>query len=139
MTLRFWNGIEIDVPDNWIDRSTVVIGPTDSSINLVVKRRPIPESAIEQTAEHYVMFMKTRFGNLTNLETKSVMVGRSSGLAIRFEAETQGKSFKQTTLLYHGRGEEISATVTQLASDPTPSAVVEKLLKSVRPAGGGRF
>jgi hypothetical protein len=139
MPMKYFNGIEIDVPDTWVDRSTVVVGPDDKSINLVVKRRPIPEVGLEQTLEHYVNFMRTRFGALAKLETKAVMVGRSKGVAVRFEAETAGTTFRQTTLLYHGKGEEISATVTQLANDPTPAPVVDKLLSSVRLAGGGRF
>ena len=50
MGLRFFNGIELDIPPEWEDRSTVVVGPRDDrGINLVVKRRPVPGAGLDDT------------------------------------------------------------------------------------------
>ena len=109
MTLRFFNGIQIDVPEDWSDRSTVLLAPKqDRNINLVVKRRPVPPSGLEHTVENYVGFMQARFGTLSNLQTKAMNVAGQKGVAVRFEAVQTGQGFRQTTLLYHAKGEELS-------------------------------
>ena len=144
MTLRFFNGIQIDVPDGWTDLSTVILAPrepaeagTKPTVNLVVKRRPARGKDTSLTVREYVAFMKQAFGQLDKLETKEMMVGSVRGTAVRFSTEAGGRRFRQVTLLYHSGGDEISATVTQLDGDPTPSKLIDKLLQSIRPAAGG--
>lgn len=146
MTVRFFNGIQIDVPEGWTDLSTVIIAPRGDvsegkkpSINLVVKRRPAKPGNEQKTLQDYLAFMRKAFGRLEELETKEMMVGSVRGQAVRFTTETNGKRFTQVTLLYHAQGDEISATVTQLEGDKTPIKQIEKLLKSIRPAAGGVF
>lgn len=145
MALRFFNGIQIDVPEGWSDLSTVIVAPRRDvgdnrrpSINLVVKRRPVPANKeIADTLRDYLAFMRGAFGELIDLQTKEMLVGRVKGNAVRFSAIAEGVEFRQTTLLYHAGGEEISATVTQLGSDQTPSETIERLLQSIRPASTG--
>jgi hypothetical protein len=144
MALRFFNGIQIDVPEGWSDLSTVIVAPrVDSgsgekpSINLVVKRRPAKSLSIAQTLRDYVAFMKATFGTLSDLQTKEVMVGSVKGTAIKFNTEANGRRFMQMTLVYHAGGDEISATVTQVEGDSTSLSTIERLLKSIRPAGAG--
>lgn len=146
MATRFFNGIQIDVPDGWTDLSTVIIAPRQDvadgkkpSINLVVKRRPAKPGTEQRSVQEYLAFMRRSFGKLEDLQTKEMMVGSVRGQAVRFTTETHGKRFTQVTLLYHSQGDEISATVTQLEGDPTPIKEIEKLLKSIRPAAGGMF
>jgi hypothetical protein len=146
MSKRFFNGIEIDVPDGWADLSTVIIAPRveiadgkKPSINLVVKRRPAKQGSEHKTMHEYLAFMKKTFGKLDDVQTKEMMVGSVRGQAVRFSTEAAGKRFTQTTLLYQTNGDEISATVTQLEGDPTPPQAIEKLLKSIKPAAGGVF
>ena len=146
MALRFFNGLQIDVPDGWSDLSTVIIAPRKElesgkkpGINLVVKRRPAKDRETAQTLREYLAFMQGTFGTLEELQTKEMMVGNIRGQAVRFVAEAEGKRFRQVTLLYQSNGEEVSATVTQLVTDPTPMTVIEKLLKSIKPAAGGMF
>ncbi len=143
MSLRFFNGIQIDVPEGWSDVSTVIVAPRRAleegkkpSINLVVKRRPVPAGRDPQaTLRDYLAFMRNTFGELKELQTKEMLVGSQKGSAVRFLAEADGTQFRQTTLLYHAAGEEVSATVTQLADDPTPAATIDRLLQSIQPAG----
>ncbi|MBI4821222.1 MAG: DcrB-related protein [Deltaproteobacteria bacterium] len=144
MGLKFFNGIQIDVPDDWADLSTVILAPKSEaqegkkpSINLVVKRRPAKGKDVAATVREYLGFMKGAFGALENVETKQVVVGAVKGTAVRFRTEANGKKFTQVTLLYRSGGDEISATVTQLEGDPTPMVKIEKLLQSIRPAAGG--
>jgi hypothetical protein len=143
---RFFNGIEIDVPEGWTDLSTVIIAPRTEvsegkkpSINLVVKRRPAKPGSENKTMHEYLAFMKKTFGKLDDIQTKEMMVGSVRGQAVRFTTEAGGKRFTQMTLLYQTQGDEISATVTQLEGDPTPVKTIEKLLRSIRPAAGGVF
>jgi hypothetical protein len=143
VAVRFFNGIQIDVPDGWSDLSTVIVAPKrpleegkKPSINLVVKRRPVQTSRdATATLREYLTFMRNAFGELKDLETKELVVGNVKASAVRFLAESEGTSFRQTTLLYHAGGEEISATVTQLADDTTTAGAVERLLASIKPAG----
>jgi hypothetical protein len=144
MTLRFFNGIQIDVPDGWTDLSTVIVAPRQEvadgkkpMINLVVKRRPSKAKDSSQTLKEYLAFMKNVLGDLKDIETKEMLVGSVKGTAVRFNAEANGRRFKQITLLYVSGGDEISATITQLDGDPTPMKTIEKLLKSIRPAASG--
>lgn len=146
MATRFFNGIQIDVPDGWTDLSTVIIAPRQEvaegkkpSINLVVKRRPAKPGSEQKSLQEYLSFMRKSFGKLEDLQTKEMMVGSVRGTAVRFTTEANGRRFTQVTLLYHSQGDEISATVTQLDGDPTPIKDIEKLLKSIRPAAGGVF
>jgi hypothetical protein len=136
---RFFNGLQIDVPSDWVDRSTVVLAPESpaggpSTINLVVKRRPAPSSELSESVDAYLSFMEERFGPLEGLQTKTLAVGRASARAIRFVSTAHGRRFLQTTMLYRAGGDEISATVTQLEGDETSEKDVEKMLASVRPA-----
>jgi hypothetical protein len=144
MTLRFFNGLQIDVPDGWADLSTVIVAPKEAldvgkkpTINLVVKRRPVPDSDPGERIKEYLRFMQGTFGELEELETKEMRVGAHRGQAVRFVASAEGRAFRQVTLLYVTNGEEISATVTQLLDDPTPMGTIEKLLRSIKPAAGG--
>ncbi|MEQ9502935.1 MAG: hypothetical protein RIT81_39055 [Deltaproteobacteria bacterium] len=146
MTLRFFNGLQIDVPKGWTDLSTVIIAPKKDvakgdrpSINLVVKRRPAKKKEDADTLKSYLSFMRQSFGELHDLETKDLLVGNTRAKAVRFKAYADGRCFTQTTMLYTSAGDEISATVTQLDEDPTTAKEVEKLLKSIRPAAGGLF
>ncbi|MCA9552743.1 MAG: DcrB-related protein [Myxococcales bacterium] len=146
MTLRIFNGIQIDVPDEWSDLSTIILAPKKDvkegnkpSINLVVKRRPARGKDLEKTLTQYLAFMKESFGKLEDVEAKPMMVGSIKGKAVRFVTEAAGQRFRQITLLYQSGGDEISATVTQLLDDPTPPKQIEKLLKSIKPAAGGVF
>ena len=146
MALRFFNGIQIDVPDGWTDLSTVILAPRKEvadgnkpTINLVVKRRPAKGKDSSKTIEEYLAFMRQTFGELKVVQTNEMLLGNVRGTAVRFSTEAQGKGFKQTTLLYHSGGDEISATVTQLDGDPTPHKEIEALLRSIRPAAGGMF
>lgn len=146
MTLRFFNGLQIDVPSGWTDLSTVIIAPKEGvakgerpSINLVVKRRPAKKKDDGDTLSSYLAFMRQSFGELLDLETKEMLVGNTRAKAVRFTAVAEGRRFTQTTMLYTSAGDEISATVTQLDEDPTTAKQVEKLLKSIRPAAGGLF
>ena len=144
MALRFFNGLQIDVPKDWSDLSTVVVAPKEPlddgrkpPINLVVKRRPVTSSRdVKQSLRDYLSFMRGAFGELKELQTREVPVGAAKASAVRFLAEADGNAFRQTTLLYHAGGEEISATVTQLATDPTSQETIDKLLQSIRPATG---
>jgi hypothetical protein len=144
MTLRFFNGIQIDVPDGWADVSTVIVAPRQDisdgkkpMINLVVKRRPSKTKDVSDTIREYLSFMKTTLGELKDVETKEMKAGSVKGTAVRFSSEANGRRFRQITLLYVAGGDEISATVTQLDGDPTPMKTIEKLLQSIRPAAGG--
>ena len=144
MSLRLFNGLQIDVPEGWADVSTVIVAPKGAvaegkkpSINLVVKRRPMQNDDTDKTLQGYLRFMKNTFGELIELQTKEMMAGNIKGKAIKFEAVADGRKFRQVTLLYHAGGEEISATVTQLDGDPTPMPEIEKMLRSIKPAAGG--
>src|SRR5687767_11976430 len=102
MSLRFFNGIQIDVPDGWTDLSTVIIAPRHEvadgkkpSINLVVKRRPAKVGSETKTMHEYLAFMRKTFGKLEDLQTKEMMVGSVRGQAVRFTTETNGKRFTQ--------------------------------------------
>lgn len=147
MAVRFFNGIQINVPDGWSDLSTVIVAPRAQpqsgdkpTINLVVKRRPVPqERATSDTIEEYLEFMRQTFGHLEGLHKKEMLLGGVKGQAVRFVSEANGKRFMQVTLLYRSGGDEISATVTQLEGDSTSLRDIEKLLSSVRPAAGGLF
>jgi hypothetical protein len=132
MARRFFNGLEIDVPDGWADKSTVML--TRTTINLVVKRRPAPESDLDASLEAFLAFMGNSFGPLEQLQTKTLDVAGVKGKAVRFLSSAEGRRFVQTTLLYRAGSEEISATVTQLEGDTTSADDVERMLKSVRPA-----
>jgi hypothetical protein len=140
MPLRFFNGLQIDVPDGWSDLSTVVLAPTSEkrpSINLVVKRRPLNQGEdLDRSVAEYLAFMRESFGELGNIESRPILVGSARGRAVRFSAQNNGRDFRQTTFLYHHAGEEVSATVTQLGSDTTDTARVERLLASIKPAAG---
>ncbi len=144
MSVRMFNGLQIDVPDGWADVSTVVVAPKGEvhegkkpSINLVVKRRPAEKDDTEKTMQSYLRFMKKAFGVLEDVQAKEMLAGSIKGKAVRFSAQAEGKKFKQITFVFHAGNEEISATVTQLDGDPTPQGDIEKLLRSVRPAAGG--
>jgi hypothetical protein len=144
MTMRFFNGLQIDVPEGWTDLTTIVVAPRKElengqkpGINLVVKRRPAPSQDTSQTLRDYLRFMQGTFGKLEELETREMVVGSHKGQAVRFVANAEGRKFRQVTLLYVSNGEEISATVTQLIDDPTPMKVIERLLRSIKPAAGG--
>jgi hypothetical protein len=144
MSVRLFNGLQIDVPDGWADVSTVIVAPKQAvqdgkkpSINLVVKRRPAEKDDTERTMQSYLRFMKNTFGDVSEVQTKEMMAGNIKGKAIKFEAVADGRKFRQVTLLYHSGGEEISATVTQLDGDPTPMNEIEKMLRSIKPAAGG--
>jgi hypothetical protein len=132
-------GMMADLPAGWADRSTVCASPAPAkasgkpSINLVVKRRPMPKKGNIATLTDYLGFMQRAFGALAGVQTKEIRVGASVGLAVRFNAAASGTKFSQTTVLYEFAGEEISATVTQLEGDPTPPDAVEALLTSIRP------
>lgn len=136
---RFFNGLQVDVPPDWVDRSTLVLAPESdgggpSTINLVVKRRPAPQAELDESVEAYVAFMEERFGPLEGLQSKTLEVGRQTATAVRFVSSAHGRKFLQTTMLYRAGGDEISATVTQLEGDDTSEKDVEKMLTSVRPA-----
>jgi hypothetical protein len=144
MTLRFFNGIQIDVPEGWADISTVIVAPREDigdgkkpKINLVVKRRPAKTKDVTETIKEYLAFMKSTLGELHDVETKEMKAGSVKATAVRFTSEANGRRFKQITLLYVAGGDEISATVTQLDGDPTPMKTIEKLLASIRPAAAG--
>ena len=144
MTTRFFNGLQIDVPDGWADVSTVIVAPRKPvqdgkkpGINLVVKRRPMSSDETDRTMQDYLSYMKTTFGSLEDLQSKELMVGSIKGKAVRFTASAEGRSFRQITVLYHTRGEEVSATVTQLLTDETSMTEIERILKSIKPAAGG--
>jgi hypothetical protein len=144
MTLRFFNGIQIDVPEGWADVSTVIVAPREEvsegrkpKINLVVKRRPSKAKDVNETIKEYLAFMKSTLGDIKDVETKEMKAGSVKGTAVRFSSEANGRRFRQITLLYVTGGDEISATVTQLDGDPTPMKTIEKLLQSIRPAAGG--
>ena len=146
MTLRFFNGIQIDVPKGWTDLSTVILAPRDDvakgdkpTINLGVKRRPAKSKDQAKTLEAYLAFMRKTFGELEGLKTKEMLIGAVRAQAVHFTTTAGDKRFLQMTLLYHSGGDEISATVTQLDGDPMPIKDIEKLLKSIRPAAGGVF
>ena len=87
----------------------------------------------------YLSFMRQSFGELSDLETKEMLVGSVRAKAVRFTAVADGRRFRQMTMMYESAGDEISATVTQLDGDPTPAKDIEALLKSIRPAAGGLF
>lgn len=146
MTLRFFNGLQIEVPDGWADLSTVILAPKKEvaegqkpSINLVVKRRPAKSRDVQQTMKEYLAFMRQTFGALDRVETKEMMLGSVRAQAVKFTAAAGEKKFRQTTMLYHSGGDEISATVTQLDGDPTPQREIDTLLKSIKPAASGVF
>ncbi len=146
MTRRFFNGLQIDVPDGWTDLSTVIIAPKKDvteghrpTINLVVKRRPAKGRSRDDTLNEYLAFMRHSFGVLEDLETKELLVGSVKARAVRFSTSANGKRFLQMTMLYQIAGDEVSATVTQLEGDPTPLDEIEDLLQSIRPAGPGMF
>src|SRR5688572_13759770 len=112
MSLRFFNGIQIDVPDGWTDLSTVIVAPRSEvadgkkpMINLVVKRRPTKTKDASQTLKDYLAFMKSMLGDLKDIETKEMVVGSVKGTAVRFNAEANGRRFKQITLLYVSGGD----------------------------------
>lgn len=140
MSSKQIGGMMADLPAGWADRSTVCASPAPSqdngkpSINLVVKRRPMPNKGTVATLTDYLGFMKRAFGALNGVQTKELRVGPSVGVAVRFNAVASGTKFFQTTVLYELAGEEISATVTQLEGDPTSQEAVEALLTSIRPA-----
>jgi len=146
MTRRFFNGLQIDVPEGWADLSTVILAPkkevTDGqrpTINLVVKRRPAKGRSRDDTVNEYLAFMRQSFGVLEDLETKEMLVGSVKAKAVRFTTSANGKRFRQMTMLYQLAGDEVSATVTQLEGDPTPIDEIEDLLASIKPAGPGVF
>ena len=132
MARRFFNGLEIDVPEGWADKSTVML--TRNTINLVVKRRPAPEGDLETSLETFLAFMRSSFGPLDSLETKTIEVAGIKARGVRFLSTAEGRRFVQTSLIYRAGSEEISATITQLEGDPTSADEVERMLKSVRPA-----
>ena len=144
MTVRVYNGLQIDVPDVWADVSTVIVAPKapllegkKPPVNLVVKRRPCEKEEIDASLQKYLRFMQAQFGALVDVQQKDMLVGAMKGKAVQFEATHDGKKFRQITLLYHAGGEEISATVTQLDGDATSLADIEKLLRSVKPMAAG--
>ena len=132
MAKRFFNGLEIDVPEGWADKTTVML--TKGTINLVVKRRPAPEGDLQTSLEAFLSFMSKSFGPLEGLETKTIEVAGVKARAVRFLSNAEGRRFVQTSLIYRAGSEEISATVTQLEGDTMSADEVERLLKSVRPA-----
>jgi hypothetical protein len=137
-TGRKYQPLEFEVPQGWIDRSTVVVAPSPAgtstgtaSINMVVKRRPV-RGDVATTLREYLVFMARSFGHLDGLKAREVKMGGQVGYAIKFGAKSAGKPFRQTTLFFVAGNEEVSASVTQLESDPTPESEIEKLLTSVR-------
>ncbi len=146
-----WNGLEIDVPAGWADASTIVVAPRaplavgdKPTINLLVKRRPVAHDDTEAAMNGYLKFMHEQFGELSDLR-ESALSGSPQARTVSFSAQADGHVFRQYTLLFFaslpgGGGEEISATVTQLHGDTTPTHEIDQLLRSVRrlPARGGR-
>lgn len=145
MATKFFNGIRVDVPDDWADVSTLVLAPSQAlmdgaspPINLAVKRRPGRWDAMQSILE-YVAFMEHSFKELRNVEIRSLFLGKVAGKAVRFEALADGKWFRQTTYIYPCGDEEITATVTQTEEDSTPTEQVERILQSVSLAQKGLY
>jgi hypothetical protein len=145
MGTKFFNGIKVEVPDDWADVSTLVLAPSSAlsegkrpSINLTVNRRPGKWDASRSVLE-YVAFMERSFGELRHLLLRTVTIGKVTGKAVRFESVADGQWFRQTTYIYPCGDEQITATVTQTEGDPTPAAQVERMLESVSLAQKGLY
>lgn len=145
MSVRVYNGIEIDLPSEWEDSTTIVAMPRRESsdgrppINLVVKRRPAPTAGIDASVNEYLRFMRRHFGRLEEVEFRVPGETNSTRRMVRFCAEADGRRFRQTTLMFVSAEEEISATITQAEGDCTPTDQVDTLLQSIQPASGWLF
>ena len=145
MSVRVFNGLEVDLPKGWRDYSSLVLAPQEDAttghrptINLVVKRRPKSPGDDTALVATYLAYLAKSFGPVQSLETKVVPHGKGEATFVRFLGQNEGQPFLQTTLLYRDGDDEVAATVTQAPGDPTSDKVVEKLLRSVRPVGGPR-
>lgn len=128
----------VDLPEEWADEGTMTASPRIEgrpTANLTVKRRPAPGRTLDQVFTEYRTFIDESLSNVSGLEVEEVMIGPVPARLTRFRAVVEGRAFSQTTLLWIETGEEVSATVSRLAGDPTSDETVERLLRSFRPIG----